>query len=221
MPRTVLLTIAASLLLTAGVAASVALAGNGPPSEPPGQGECEHGNSGKECKPDPQPEHGKDCDEHGPYEGGVNEDHCLPETTTTTTTTTPTTTVPTTTTPPVTTTETTTTQTRCPFVGADKDGGHDAYGGTNDDCAPFPPKTTTTPAAPPPTVTVQQATATSTPAAAQPAAKPKPKPKPPVVITKTTDSTGKPIIVKKNKKTGEVQIARPGKPFQPAAAGSG
>lgn len=28
----------------------------------------------------------------------------------------------------------------CAFVGADKDGGVDAYGGTNDDCAPFPSK---------------------------------------------------------------------------------
>lgn len=29
----------------------------------------------------------------------------------------------------------------CTFVGADKDGGVDAYGGTNDDCAPFPAQT--------------------------------------------------------------------------------
>jgi hypothetical protein len=79
---------------------------------PPGQGPCNHGNSGKECKPDPQPEHGKDCDEHGPNEGGVNEDHCLgtttettTETTTGTTTTTPTTTTTTATTTPDTTTD--------------------------------------------------------------------------------------------------------------------
>jgi len=34
----------------------------------------------------------------------------------------------------------------CTFIVADKDGGKDAYGGTNDDCAPRPtdPKTTTT-----------------------------------------------------------------------------
>src|SRR5919197_819415 len=65
-------------LLFAGVGVSSALAdpGNGPPSSPPGQGEFEHGNSGQECKPDPQPEHGKDCDDHGNL-GGVNEDHCL------------------------------------------------------------------------------------------------------------------------------------------------
>ena len=83
--------------LTAGIGVSVALAsnGNGPPSSPPGQGECEHGNSGKECKPDPQPEHGQDCEEHGPNQGGVNEDHCL----STTTTTTPSTSTTTTTTP--------------------------------------------------------------------------------------------------------------------------
>lgn len=45
------------------------------PSSPPGQGECEHGNSQASCKPDPQPSHGADCDEHGPKDGGVNEDH--------------------------------------------------------------------------------------------------------------------------------------------------
>jgi hypothetical protein len=49
--------------------------GQKPPS-PPGQGECEHGNSQKPCKDDPQPDRGKDCEEHGPKEGGVNEDHC-------------------------------------------------------------------------------------------------------------------------------------------------
>ena len=49
--------------------------GQKPPS-PPGQGECAHGNSQKPCKEDPQPDRGKDCEEHGPKEGGVNEDHC-------------------------------------------------------------------------------------------------------------------------------------------------
>ena len=74
-------------LLVAGVGVSAALAdpGNGPPSSPPGQGECQHGNSGQECKPDPQPEHGKDCEDHG-NQGGVNEDHCLGTTDPTTTT---------------------------------------------------------------------------------------------------------------------------------------
>jgi hypothetical protein len=50
-------------------------AGNEKPPSPPGQGECEHGNSGQECKADPQPDKGKDCEEHG-NNGGVNEDHC-------------------------------------------------------------------------------------------------------------------------------------------------
>lgn len=47
------------------------------PDSPPGQGECDHGNSQQSCKPDPQPSNGQDCEEHGPKEGGVNEDHCL------------------------------------------------------------------------------------------------------------------------------------------------
>lgn len=46
------------------------------PSSPPGQGDCDHGNSQQSCKPDPQPSNGQDCEEHGPNEGGVNEDHC-------------------------------------------------------------------------------------------------------------------------------------------------
>lgn len=54
-----------------------AAAAGDPPGSPPGQGECQHGNSGQECRPDPQPDHGQDCEEHGPNEGGVNEDHCL------------------------------------------------------------------------------------------------------------------------------------------------
>jgi hypothetical protein len=56
------------------------------PPAPPGQGPCSHGNTGKECKPDPS-ENGKDCDLHG-NNGGVNEDHCLATTTTTDETTT-------------------------------------------------------------------------------------------------------------------------------------
>ena len=77
-------------LLVAGLGVSAALAdpgnGNGPPPSPPGQGECQHGNSGQDCRSDPQAGHGKDCDEHGNH-GGVNEDHCLGATTTETTTT--------------------------------------------------------------------------------------------------------------------------------------
>ena len=82
-----------------------------PPTDgPPGQGVCEHGNSGQTCVPDPQPDHGQECEEHGPNEGGVNEDHCLTTTATTTTVTTPTEPPPvvttTSTVPPVTSTTT-------------------------------------------------------------------------------------------------------------------
>lgn len=53
---------------------------------------CDHGHTGKECRPDPN-DHGKDCLIHG-HHGGVNEDHCTTTTThpVTTTTTRPTTT---------------------------------------------------------------------------------------------------------------------------------
>ncbi len=50
---------------------------------PPGQDPCSHGNTGKPCRPDPQPSHGKDCLHHG-KKGGVNEDHCVGTTTTST-----------------------------------------------------------------------------------------------------------------------------------------
>ena len=88
----------------------VAVAGvNDKPPAPPGQGECEHGNSAKPCKDDPQPDKGKDCEVHG-NNGGVNEDHCK-EDETTPTETTPTTPTETT---PTTPTETTPTQTTTP-----------------------------------------------------------------------------------------------------------
>jgi hypothetical protein len=74
----------------------IAVAGNGQPPSPPGQGECEHGNSGAACKDDPS-ENGKDCEAHG-NNGGVNEDHCKGDETTPTETT-PTETTPTETTP--------------------------------------------------------------------------------------------------------------------------
>src|SRR5687767_7363819 len=89
-----------------GGAAAFAASTDKPPS-PPGQGECEHGNSQKPCKEDPQPDKGKDCEEHG-NQGGVNEDHCLAGTTTGGTTSTTTTTTGTT---GVTTTGTTATTT--------------------------------------------------------------------------------------------------------------
>ncbi len=67
-----------------GTAAAFAASSDKPPS-PPGQDECEHGNTQKPCKEDPQPDHGQDCDEHG-NQGGVNEDHCTSESTPTETT---------------------------------------------------------------------------------------------------------------------------------------
>ena len=93
-----------------GGAAAFAASSEKPPS-PPGQPNCEHGNATKPCKDDPQPDHGKDCEEHG-NSGGQNEDHCKNETTPTETTpteTTPTETTPTETTPTVTTPTTETT----------------------------------------------------------------------------------------------------------------
>jgi hypothetical protein len=90
-----------------GGAAAFAASTDKPPS-PPGQEECGHGNTGKPCKEDPQPDKGKDCEAHG-NQGGVNEDHCKEETTPTETTpTTPTETTPTT---PTETTPTTPTET--------------------------------------------------------------------------------------------------------------
>jgi hypothetical protein len=87
-------------VMTGGVVAGFA-ASSAPPTPPPGQGDCSHGKTGKVCKPDPQPEQGKDCDTHGnPGVGGVNEDHCLgtsPTTSTDVTTTNETTTDQTTT----------------------------------------------------------------------------------------------------------------------------
>lgn len=60
---------------------------------------CDHGATGRDCKPDPQPDKGKDCEVHGRNDvGGVNEDHCLNIDTTTTTVPTTVTTVPETTT---------------------------------------------------------------------------------------------------------------------------
>jgi hypothetical protein len=92
-------------LLIAGIGVSAALAdpgngsGNGPPTTAPGSpgDDCSHGNSGADCRPDPN-ENGKDCEDHGVARG--NEDHCdaVDTTTTTETSTTSTTTTTTTTT---------------------------------------------------------------------------------------------------------------------------
>lgn len=110
-----LLSFVVASMFAVGLVAASALANvNDKPPSPPGQGPCEHGNAQKPCKDDPQPDHGKDCDEHG-KKGGVNEDHCkgndTTTTVTTTTTSTPTTTTGTTTTGTTTTGTTTTEQT--------------------------------------------------------------------------------------------------------------
>jgi hypothetical protein len=76
---------AAPLVLALGVLASggTSVFAAGPPGSPPGQEPCSHGNSGKDCRPDPST-NGKDCDAHGNNDvGGKNEDHCLGETPTT------------------------------------------------------------------------------------------------------------------------------------------
>jgi hypothetical protein len=53
-------------------------------ADPPGNdGVCEHARSEKDCRDDPQPDHGKDCDPHGANFDG-NEDHCKTKTPTAT-----------------------------------------------------------------------------------------------------------------------------------------
>jgi hypothetical protein len=94
----------------------VAVAGNGKPPSPPGQDECEHGNAAKPCKEDPEPDNGKDCEEHGNH-GGVNEDHCKGEETPPSDTT-PSDTTPSDTTPGQTTPSETTTQPAVPSDGS-------------------------------------------------------------------------------------------------------
>jgi cobalamin biosynthesis Mg chelatase CobN len=109
----------APLVLALGVMTGGAVAGfaasSAPPPAPPGQGDCSHGNTGKACRPDPQPEHGKDCESHGNDGiGGVNEDHCLgtsPTTSTDVTTTSQTTTNETTSSDVTTTSQTSTNET--------------------------------------------------------------------------------------------------------------
>ncbi len=135
----------AVVLLAAGVAvAAYATPGN----DPPGRDPCSHGATGKPCRPDPQPDRGKDCDHHG-KQGGVNEDHCKPPTTTVPTTTVPTTTVPTTTVPTTTTPTTTTPTTTTPTT-------------TTPTTTTTPSPTTTTPPAVTPPVTPPATTSTTT-----------------------------------------------------------
>ena len=103
-------------LLIAGIGVSAAFAdpgnGNGPPTTVPGSpgDDCSHGNSGGDCRPDPN-QNGQDCEDHGNASG--NEDHCdqADTTTTDTTSTTETTTTDVTTTTSTTTTSTTTSTT--------------------------------------------------------------------------------------------------------------
>jgi hypothetical protein len=104
-----LIVVAAALAILGFAAVGVAAP---PEGGPPGQGECGHGNSQKPCKEDPQPDKGKDCEEHG-NQGGVNEDHCKGETQPPTETepTTPEETTPTTPTTPEETTPSTPTET--------------------------------------------------------------------------------------------------------------
>lgn len=65
----------------AALAATIALLFAAPVSATTGTtNPCSHGNSGKDCRDDPN-QNGKDCDPHGG--GGVNEDHCKDTTTTT------------------------------------------------------------------------------------------------------------------------------------------
>jgi hypothetical protein len=64
----------AMILTGVGAVTIPAFAGNGNPHHEQQDG-CDHGNTGKPCKPDPQPSHGKDCETHGNH-GGINEDHC-------------------------------------------------------------------------------------------------------------------------------------------------
>lgn len=61
------------------VGAAAADPGNGKAAHWNQEDGCNHGNSGKPCKDDPQPNNGKDCLTHGNW-GGVNEDHCAPAT---------------------------------------------------------------------------------------------------------------------------------------------
>lgn len=102
------------ILALAGFGATSAI--TAPPGEPPGQGTCAHGNSSTPCKTDPST-NGKDCDPHG-NNGGVNEDHCLGTTSSSTTVTTSTsstsTSTPTTTTTPKTTSSTSSTTNTSP-----------------------------------------------------------------------------------------------------------
>jgi hypothetical protein len=92
---------------------------------------CDHGATSVPCRPDPSP-NGKDCDSHGNH-GGINEDHC---------------------------TEETTTSTDVRFPGAVPD--HDSVPSTTSTSTPAPSGTTTTTATPTTTTASAPITATPT-----------------------------------------------------------
>jgi len=165
------------VLSTMAVVGGFAVARAAAPS-PPGQNPCSHGNSGKPCRPDPQPEHGQDCLPHGNH-GGENEDHCEGSTATEPTTTTPTTTTPTTPTTPTTTTTTT---------APSPTGTTPTTPNPTTPASTVPGSTTTAPvASPTPGETVKTTTATETgPYPFQPRTKPKPRVKKPRVWTSST-----------------------------------
>jgi hypothetical protein len=74
-----------ALAVTFGLGLVAAVAAQPGPNNPGSPGDnCSHGNSNQLCKPDPQPDRGKDCLDHGNARG--NEDHCLDTTDTTDTT---------------------------------------------------------------------------------------------------------------------------------------
>jgi hypothetical protein len=136
-------------LLVAGLGASAALATAGTPTPAgpsptvpgsPGD-DCSHGNSGKDCRPDPN-QNGQDCQDHGNARG--NEDHCDQGSTTTTTTSSSTTSTSTSTT---TTTSGTSTTTSTPSTTTNTNGG------TTTTTASTPPTTST------PTTTHEEAEA--------------------------------------------------------------
>lgn len=143
----ILIAIVAALVVALGATAALASNGNGqqppggdnpcPPSYHAEGDQCVHnGDGGGNCGQN-QSDNGGD---HGyGNQEGCGEENPPPEP--------PPVTPPT---PPV------TPPSVCTFVGADKDGGVDAFGGTNDDCAPFPAPPVVTPATTPvcPVVTV-------------------------------------------------------------------
>jgi len=74
MKRIILIAILA-VAFALGIFAATSIAKGPPPGNPGSPGDnCSHGNSNKPCKDDPQPDKGKDCEDHGVARG--NEDHC-------------------------------------------------------------------------------------------------------------------------------------------------